>query len=82
MNATREENLAEIVNDSHAYAAIPVLIAIYAFLTGEFATDAFNYTALKQTTRMRIRFFQTLIRQEIAWYDTTDDTNFAVRITE
>lgn len=81
-NATREENLAEIINDSIGYGILKSLIALFYFLTGIVAIDSFNYTALKQITRIRIRFFESLIRQDIAWHDVSNDNNFAVRITE
>lgn len=38
---------------------------------------------MRQTTRIRAKFFESMIRQEIAWYDAADESsNFAVRITE
>lgn len=81
-NATREENREAIINDSIAYGIFMTLTAILQFITGIFSVDLFNYTALKQITRIRIRFFQSLMRQEIGWYDVTSGNNFAVRITE
>lgn len=81
-NATHEESLAELVNDSFAYAILKTCIATLSLVVGIFAVDMFNYTALKQITRIRIRLFQSLIRQDIAWYDVSKETNFAVRITE
>lgn len=81
-NATREENREAIINDSIAYGIFMTLTAILQFITGIFSVDLFNYTALKQITRIRIKFFESLMRQEIGWYDVTSGNNFAVRITE
>lgn len=81
-NATHEESLAEMVNDSIAYGIFKLSNAMFSLVTGVFAIDMFNHAALKQITRIRVRLFQSLIRQDIAWYDVSNDTNFAVRMTE
>lgn len=58
------------------------LTAILQLVAGIVSIDLFNYTALKQITRIRINFFQSLMRQEVGWYDVSSGNNFAVRITE
>lgn len=70
------------MNDSIAYVLLMTSFAVFTFLTGILAIDMFNYTALKQVTRIRKQFFQSLIRQDIAWYDVSNEMNFAVGITE
>lgn len=57
------------------------IVALFQFVFGIFSIDLFNYTALKQVTRMRIKYFGSLLRQEVGWYDVSKDTNFAVRIS-
>lgn len=76
-----EENRLEIINDSVSYGILMTVVALFQFILGIFCVDLFNYTALKQVTRMRIRFFGSLLRQEVGWYDISKDTNFAVRIS-
>lgn len=58
------------------------IVSAIQFVSGIFCIDLFNYTALKQVTRIRTLFFGSLLRQEVGWYDTTKDTNFAARISE
>lgn len=59
------------------------LVSVIQFVAGIFSIDLFNYTALKQITRIRTQFFRSLLRQEIGWYDTSSgNNNFTVRITE
>lgn len=58
------------------------LVALLQLIAGIFSVDLFNYTALKQITRIRIKFLQSLMRQEVGWYDVTSGNNVAVRITE
>lgn len=57
------------------------IVSLLQFVTGIFSIDLFNYTALKQVTRMRVKFFGALLRQEVGWYDVSKDMNFAVRIS-
>lgn len=52
-------------------------------VVGIFAVDCFNRTALRQITRIRIKYFESLMRQDIGWYDVFGSrNNFAVRATE
>lgn len=81
-NATWEANRQEIINDSIAYGILMTLTAIMQLVTGIFSVDLFNHAALKQITRIRVKYFQSLMRQDIGWYDTSTGNNFAVRITE
>lgn len=82
VNATWEENRIEIINDSISYGILMSLTSILQFVSGIFCVDLFNYTAMKQITRIRVKFFQSLVRQDIGWYDTSTGNNFGVRITE
>lgn len=57
--------------------------AFLQLAAGSFSVDCFNRAAIHQITKIRIKFFESLIRQEIGWFDVADKTNnFAVRITE
>lgn len=77
------ENRQEIKNDSIAYGILLTLASLLHLLAGIACVDCFNHTALRQITRIRIKFFQSMMRQEIGWYDVTgSNSNFAVRITE
>lgn len=81
-NATEEENRIEIMNDASAYGISMTIVAVVHLIAGIICVDLFNYTAVKQVTRIRTKYFGSLIRQEVGWYDVTKDTNFASRITE
>ena len=41
-----------------------------------------NYTAERQVLRIRKEFFRAVLRQDLAWYDTTTTAEFATRMTE
>lgn len=82
-NATIEENRAEIINDSIAYGTLTSIATLWQFIFGIFCVDCFNRTAIRQVTRIRIKYFESLMRQEIAWFDVAGSkTNFSVRIME
>lgn len=82
INGTAEQTRIEIINDATSYGILMVIIALIQFAAGIGAVDMFNYTALKQATRIRVKYFQSLLRQEVGWFDVSKDTNFAVRIAE
>lgn len=82
MNATPEETNIEIENDSLAYLIWLMILGGIQLIAGIVFIDLFNFTALRQITRIRIRFFQSIICQDMAWYDKTTDYNFASRLTE
>ena len=62
----------------------------YAFVGIGFGATLLNYlyvaffliAAERQTRRMRERFFRSIMRQEIGWFDTNDTGELATRLTE
>ncbi|XP_055301725.1 multidrug resistance protein homolog 65-like isoform X2 [Sitodiplosis mosellana] len=82
-NASVEENNTEMKNDSIAFGIFVGLDILIFFICGIGGVDCFNRTAFRQITRIRTKYFQSLIRQEVAYYDVAGDSNnFAARITE
>ncbi|XP_055915259.1 multidrug resistance protein homolog 65-like [Eupeodes corollae] len=81
-NATKEENMAELRNDSWAFGYILTILAIVLFFSGVILIDILNHVGLKITSRIRREFFKATIRKNIAWHDASSNQNFAVRITD
>lgn len=80
---TAEENRQEIINDSIAYGCWTVLAALLLFVSNTIAVDCFNLTALRQIKRIRIKLLESLMRQDVGWYDVLgDENNCVVHITE
>ncbi|XP_046391423.1 multidrug resistance protein homolog 49-like [Ischnura elegans] len=52
------------------------LLSAYVFVT------SLNYSAENQILRIRTLFLQSVLRQDIAWYDTHQIGDFASRVTE
>lgn len=82
-NATVEQNDAEIINDSIAYLYVTIVISVIQLVVEFVSMSCFNYAAISQVKRMRIKYFTSLMRQEIGWYDLEKSkTNFIVRLDE
>lgn len=82
-NATLEENREAIKNDSIAFGIAVAVFATVSLVSGIFCIDCFNRTAIRQISRIRIKYFQSFIRQDIEWFDVASgNNNFAVRVTE
>ncbi|XP_037037810.1 multidrug resistance protein homolog 65-like isoform X2 [Bradysia coprophila] len=80
---TVEENRFAIIEDSIAYGILMTTVSVFQFVMGIFSVDLFNYTAIKQITRIRIKYFSSMIRQEVGWFDcASSESNVAVRISE
>lgn len=66
-----------------AYFILSLISTGWQFVFGIFCVDCFNRTAIRQVTRIRTKYFESLMRQNIAWYDiAAGKTNFSIRITE
>lgn len=82
-NANKDQIKTAIIEDSLSYGILLSVTTLVQLIAGIFAIDCFNQTALRQITRIRIKYFQSLMRQEIGWYDVAgSNNNFAVRATE
>lgn len=71
-----------LYDDSIAYGIAMAIASVGMFIFGIISVDAFNLAALKQTTKMRMKFFESTIRQDIGWHDKTTDQNFALKMAE
>lgn len=74
MEALRRDSDAFMITS--CVLAVIMIVIIYAAIT------LINYTALKQVERIRKRFFESLIRQDKTWYDTSSGNNFTTKMSE
>lgn len=82
-NATVEENNAELINDSLAFFILSAIESVVQLIAGVICVDCFNQAAINQTTRIRIAYFASLMRQDVGWYDIEKGkSNFTVRLAE
>lgn len=81
-NATEQERFDAIMEDSVAFGIGCGVGAIFQLVFCALSVDILNHIALKSIGRIRIKFLDSVLRQDMSWYDTNTSDNFAVRITE
>ncbi|EDV36373.1 uncharacterized protein Dana_GF11993 [Drosophila ananassae] len=81
-NASKEENREAIIEDSIAFGVGSLVGSVAMFLLITVAIDLSNRIALNQINRIRKLFLEAMLRQDIAWYDTSSGSNFASKMTE
>lgn len=81
-NASVETNNEELYYDSISYGILLTLASVVMLISGIFSVDIFNIVALRQVTRMRMKLFQSVMRQDIGWHDLASKQNFAQNMTE
>ncbi|XP_018059638.1 PREDICTED: multidrug resistance protein homolog 49-like isoform X2 [Atta colombica] len=81
-NATYEERMNALYDDSVAFGASCASISAIMFVLCIFMIDVLNIAASRQISRIRKIFLRAVLRQDMSWYDTNTSTNFASRINE
>uniref|UniRef100_A0A1I8MSE5 ABC-type xenobiotic transporter n=1 Tax=Musca domestica TaxID=7370 RepID=A0A1I8MSE5_MUSDO len=81
-NASVETNNEELYYDSISYGILLTLASVVMLISGIFSVDIFNIVALRQVTRMRMKLFQSVMRQDIGWHDLASKQNFAQNMTD
>ncbi|XP_016958561.2 multidrug resistance protein homolog 49 [Drosophila biarmipes] len=81
-NASEEENKQAIIDDATAFGVGSLVGSVVMFLLITIAIDLANRIALNQIGRIRKLFLEAMLRQDIAWYDTSSGSNFASKMTE
>jgi len=81
-NASDEENKQAIIDDATAFGIGSLVGSVAMFLLITIAIDLANRIALNQIDRIRKLFLEAMLRQDIAWYDTSSGSNFASKMTE
>ena len=70
--------LREIGLYSLYYVGLATGVLISTFL----ATVFWNISAYRQTRRMRMAFYHSILRQEIGWFDVTEANELSTRLAE
>ena len=83
-------NLLLFVNDPDAtllrqigiYSLYYIALAGGVFIAIYLATVFWNISAYRQTRRMRMAFYHSILRQEIGWFDVTEANELSTRLVE
>uniref|UniRef100_A0A1A9UJ85 Uncharacterized protein n=1 Tax=Glossina austeni TaxID=7395 RepID=A0A1A9UJ85_GLOAU len=82
INGTHEENMQELRNDAKAFGILCGLNTALMLLSGIIYVDLFNHVALNIIIRLRCKYFEATLRQDISWHDMAENQNFALTITD
>ncbi|XP_047544251.1 multidrug resistance protein homolog 49-like [Vanessa atalanta] len=81
-NASNEENMKALVEDATAMA-IGMFISIgISLILCMLSVSLISWSALRQITRIRLLFLKTVLRQDMAWFDTDNEFNLASKMSE
>ena len=83
-------NVLLFMNDSDAtllqqignYSLYYIGLAAGVFVTIFLATVFWNISAYRQTRRMRLAFYRSILHQEIGWFDVTEANELSTRLAE
>ena len=64
------------------YSVYYVALAIGNLITAFFAASMLNVSAYRQTKRIREKYFYSIMRQDIGWFDVTDAAQLSTRLSE
>ena len=78
MNGPDSTLLKQIGLYSLYYVGMATGVLIATFL----ATVFWNISAYRQTRRMRLAFYRSILRQEIGWFDVTEANELSTRLAE
>lgn len=81
-NATDEETFDATMEDSRAFGLGCFCGALVQLLFAALSIDIINRTAQRQISKIRKLFLQSVLRQDMTWYDLNTSDSFAVRMTE
>uniref|UniRef100_A0A1A9USS9 ABC-type xenobiotic transporter n=1 Tax=Glossina austeni TaxID=7395 RepID=A0A1A9USS9_GLOAU len=81
-NATHDENMQAIKVDGWAFLLGSVVGSALQLLTIAISVNILNKSALKQISRVRKLFLESILRQDMSWFDTNSGNNFAGKMAE
>jgi ABC-type multidrug transport system fused ATPase/permease subunit len=73
---------ADVYDICKGYALWFSLIGIGALVTGYFAVAFWTLASERQIKRIRQKFFESVMRQEIGWFDTHESGELSTRFSE
>ncbi len=80
--ANQTAPVIDIEKEMAKFAAYYAFIGCGTMVCAYAQTAFWSLAALRQCHRIRINCFQSVMRQEIGWFDTTDSGELSTRLTE
>ncbi|KAI8430777.1 hypothetical protein MSG28_000939 [Choristoneura fumiferana] len=82
VNASYEENMAALIEDANAMAIGMFVSTAISLIFCIVSVACINWSALRQITRIRKRFLEAVLGQDMEWFDTDSDFNLASKMSE
>ena len=73
---------ATLLREIGLYSLYYIGLAGGVFTAVYLATVFWNISAYRQTRRMRVAFYRSILRQEIGWFDVTEANELSTRLAE
>lgn len=71
-----------LISEIGLYSIYYVVLATGVLIVTFIATVVWNVSAYRQSRRMRIAFFHSILRQDIGWFDVTGVSELSTRLAE
>jgi ABC-type multidrug transport system fused ATPase/permease subunit len=71
-----------LLTETGLYSLYYVGLATGVLIATFLATVLWNISAYRQTRRMRMAFYHSILRQEIGWFDVSDANELSTRLAE
>ncbi|XP_013099657.2 multidrug resistance protein homolog 49 [Stomoxys calcitrans] len=81
-DASYEENMQAIREDALAFGLGSLAGVVAMIIVIAIAVDILNRVAMKQLGRIRKIYLESILRQDMSWFDTTSGKNFASQMSE
>ena len=72
----------ELTGNVAVYSFYYLSLAIGVFITTFLANVLLNMSAYRQTRRMRVAFYRSVLSQEIGWFDVSESAQLSTRLAE
>ncbi|XP_071152978.1 ATP-dependent translocase ABCB1-like isoform X2 [Mytilus edulis] len=76
------EKYANVYDTAVEYAFLFSMVGVGAIVTGFFAVTLWTLAAERQIKRIRRLYFESVMRQEIGWFDTHESGELSTRFSE
>ncbi|XP_053616726.1 multidrug resistance protein homolog 49 isoform X2 [Plodia interpunctella] len=81
-NATISANKEALIDDSIAFGIGCAVTSLMQFVVAAISVNIFNYVAYRQVERLKTKFLEAVLRQDISWYDLNTTMNFATKVAD
>ena len=79
---TNTTNSVDLNEEARYYAIAYCYFAIITWVAGYLQCTFWSISAVRQTHKIRLKYFQAVLRQNIGWFDATEGSGFVTKMSE